>query len=401
MDNGLVERWVMALKDRFRELNGNLIARLTDNAGAKRAALLNSDGNEVLSIDSAGNIRRGAVLVGSVSTAGLVNLQLPNLIGGKYLRGWPFTRVLTFTNSWVQASLHGIRPYASYYQDPTGKVFLSGAISGGTVGLAAFTLPDGFRPYASELFCVASSGGIARVDVEADGRVVPVTGSGTFYLDGISFYPAAYAGLFNAAAFTAGWTDFAGSFSATAYYKDQYGRVHLRGLMRSGTVPGTAFTLPAGFRASRRTVFATMSNSLFGRVDAYENGQVIVDNGSNAWVSVSGMMFPASDVAPETNWALLQEMSAWVDFDPANWGTASFWVDGTGRVHLSGLTKDGALLSVAHAIPPGLRPARALSFPVASNNAYGQVDISNTGNATFPSGSPAWLSYGGCHWLPL
>jgi hypothetical protein len=47
--------------------------------------------------------------------------------------------------------------------------------------------------------------------------------------------------------FQNGWTDYGVAGSPAGYYKDQLGIVHMVGAIKDGTVPGTAFTLPAGY----------------------------------------------------------------------------------------------------------------------------------------------------------
>lgn len=79
---------------------------------------------------------------------------------------------------------------ARYWKDKFGIVHLSGLIKGGTSGLAAFTLPAGYRVATNNdlLFTVYSGAGVlGRVDVVAGGQV-KVTGTTSLVtLSGISF----------------------------------------------------------------------------------------------------------------------------------------------------------------------------------------------------------------------
>lgn len=78
------------------------------------------------------------------------------------------------------------------------------------------------------------------------------------------------------------------------YYKDPTGRVHLRGMIDSGTVPSAAFNLPAGYRPKKTVLFSTISNASVGRVDVSLSGNVVVQNPSNNnWVSLDGLSFLA------------------------------------------------------------------------------------------------------------
>ena len=82
---------------------------------------------------------------------------------------------------------------------------------------------------------------------------------------------------------------------SVAYYKDSLGIVHLRGLIKNGTVGAVAFTLPAGYRPDLPYHFACASNNAagVGRVDP--NGTVNILAGSNIWFDVSVMSFKAEN----------------------------------------------------------------------------------------------------------
>ena len=89
------------------------------------------------------------------------------------------------------------------------------------------------------------------------------------------------------------WADYSTTYNTIQYMKDSMGFVHLKGLCKSGTLPGTIFTLPVGFRPTRRQLFISMSNSTYGRCDVAADGQVIANNGNNAWFTIDGMTFLA------------------------------------------------------------------------------------------------------------
>lgn len=95
------------------------------------------------------------------------------------------------------------------------------------------------------------------------------------------------------------WVSYDGGtdYGIAGYYKDAAGVVHLRGLIKSGTMGAAAFTLPAGFRPQYRCIFMGLSanNNTICRVDVFQNGQVAPQggSGSNVWVSLEGMSFMA------------------------------------------------------------------------------------------------------------
>jgi hypothetical protein len=95
-----------------------------------------------------------------------------------------------------------------------------------------------------------------------------------------------------APAFANSWVNFGSNWADAAYWKDPFGVVHLRGLIKSGTVGNTAFTLPPGYRPGVNETFSTISNAAVGRVDCLTSGAVQpVSPSNNTYVSLSGITF--------------------------------------------------------------------------------------------------------------
>ena len=95
----------------------------------------------------------------------------------------------TLLNSWVNYGA-GVQT-AGYYKDKFGIVHLQGAVKDGTIGLAAFSLPVGYRPSATESFACASNGAFGQCNIQPTGGVNPAIGSNViFYFSGISFRAA-------------------------------------------------------------------------------------------------------------------------------------------------------------------------------------------------------------------
>lgn len=92
-----------------------------------------------------------------------------------------------FQNSWV--NFGGSDQTAAFWRDPLGWVHLRGTIkSGSAINTAAFTLPPGFRPTATEIFPSVSNGAFGAVSVTAGGVVTPFVGSTAYVtLSGIHF----------------------------------------------------------------------------------------------------------------------------------------------------------------------------------------------------------------------
>lgn len=83
-------------------------------------------------------------------------------------------------------------------------------------------------------------------------------------------------------------------FNPAGYRKDALGYVHLRGLIKNGTVNTTFFTLPTGYRPYRQELFMSLQNNAVGRVDIETDGDVKMGGvGSNAFVQLDGLIFKA------------------------------------------------------------------------------------------------------------
>jgi hypothetical protein len=93
--------------------------------------------------------------------------------------------------------------------------------------------------------------------------------------------------------FTNSWVNYGGDFFNASYIQDPGGFVHLRGVIKSGSVGSSAFTLPTGYRpTSSNGLFVVISNDSVGRVDIDTDGNVIPKSPSNnAYVSLEGIVF--------------------------------------------------------------------------------------------------------------
>ena len=89
------------------------------------------------------------------------------------------------------------------------------------------------------------------------------------------------------------WVNFGSPFTPAGYYKDPTGRVHLRGLVKSGSsASAIIFTLPAGFIPANTHVFAAVSNEAICDLRVDTSGNVFANaGGSTTWVSLDGISF--------------------------------------------------------------------------------------------------------------
>lgn len=94
--------------------------------------------------------------------------------------------------------------------------------------------------------------------------------------------------------FSNSWINYGGAEQAAEYCKDGMGFVHLRGIIKSGTVDSSAFTLPAGYVPQAMVRFSVISNSAIGYVGILASGEVRPYAPSdNTWVSLDGITFYA------------------------------------------------------------------------------------------------------------
>ena len=94
------------------------------------------------------------------------------------------------------------------------------------------------------------------------------------------------------------WVNYNDGFTTSGYWKDSNNQVHLRGLIKSGTVAdGTViFTLPQGFRPLQKEMFIVfISGGGYGRVDVYDNGSVVAKIVNATYTSLSGISFLAKN----------------------------------------------------------------------------------------------------------
>lgn len=90
-----------------------------------------------------------------------------------------------------------------------------------------------------------------------------------------------------------GWVNFGSGFQSVGYMKDSLGFVHLRGVVKSGTVDQAIFTLPAGYRpiATVYSLNANGASSYTGIVNVSPTGVVKNDTGTNAYQSLDNVVF--------------------------------------------------------------------------------------------------------------
>lgn len=190
------------------------------------------------------------------------------------------------------------------------------------------------------------------------------------------------------------------SHPPATYFKDDSGLVHLTGLIRNGTLGANAFQLPASHSGYFTFLFAALSNSALGRVDATLisgsfNEVRPASPSVNAWVALERMVIPTS-----MKDAYFPSYSgSWVDYSSTNNSYAHPFVikDKQGICWMFGMVKSGS--GTIFNLPEEYRPAKQEIFGVIANAAIGRVDVSPNGNVDFNYGANNWVSLDGLSWM--
>ena len=200
---------------------------------------------------------------------------------------------LAYLNGWGAGSVNPERNLI-YGKDSIGRTFVNGSFGktpAPTVDTVAFNLPAGYRPdqgiYTVGGAVVGSSGGFANLFMNSgtgdfSWRVGTVD-SNEVSVDGVIIPPAGKS--WSTPTMTGTWVSY-GSSNNPEYYKDSEGVVHMRGLIKSGTINSSCFTLPTGYKPTKNIVRATVSNGQAARLDIRSDGLVMPVTGNNAWFSL-------------------------------------------------------------------------------------------------------------------
>ena len=88
------------------------------------------------------------------------------------------------------------------------------------------------------------------------------------------------------------WVSYGAGYVGANYRRLPGGLVQLRGLVKSGTSPGTIFTLPVGYRPAQNCRFAAVSNpNVWGATQVGTDGTVQQVAGNNLYHFLDGVIF--------------------------------------------------------------------------------------------------------------
>jgi hypothetical protein len=93
------------------------------------------------------------------------------------------------------------------------------------------------------------------------------------------------------------WVNFGSGYQEVGYMKDSMGFVHIRGMIKSGTLGADIFILPAGYRPNSH-ILQVGSRDVGGTEDAanfqiLSDGRVMATTGSTSWTSFGNISFKA------------------------------------------------------------------------------------------------------------
>lgn len=253
-------------------LGGNLFT--IPNPGAVRFPRFNAD-NTVSALDAASF--RAAIGAGTSSTTGTVTSVGLSAPTGFTVSGSPVTGSGTLSFS-----------FSAGYSLPSNTA--QAAWDAKEPGITAGSTSQYWRGDKSWQTLDKSAVGLGNVDNTSDANKPVSTAQQTAF----NLKANKAQENWTAPTFLNSWINNGSGYNNAGFYKDEFGIVHLRGLVKSGTMQASIFTLPTGYRPAAREFFGTVSNALFGSVYIDPDGSVVPWSGSNAWFSLDGITFKAA-----------------------------------------------------------------------------------------------------------
>lgn len=104
-----------------------------------------------------------------------------------------------------------------------------------------------------------------------------------------------YVGTTGEPAFQNNWVTAGSGILIPNFFKDNFGIVHLEGMISGGTANTVAFTLPLAYRPSKFLHFPVIKSGVLGEIDINTDGTVlVVTYSSGNWISLDNISFRAS-----------------------------------------------------------------------------------------------------------
>ena len=313
----------------------------------------------------------------------------------------------TTNDEWV--SYDGSSNYnnAGFTKTSNGRVFLRGliqnnknsdAISNSIIG----RLPEGYRPEGKLVFQTITSPNVAaRVDIEADGDIIAVTGDGTWIsLDSISFLPAGHPYTWNNVTYNTAaspvWSNWGSPYENVRITRDTIGRVNLQGLARAGnnTSNTTIATPPStAYNPTKSLHFPAGANG-FGLFWVWSDGDIVKRGAqTSSYLGLNTIYYPGS----LGTWTSITPLSPWVNYSDAagSYPQLSCTKASDGVVTIRGLIKNGSVTSgtVLATLPAACTaPSKQTAMVAASYDDVGRVDIMPNGQLILRLGTTNWFA---------
>jgi hypothetical protein len=306
-----------------------------------------------------------------------------------------------WSNSWNNYEPLAYAP-VGWKQDAAGKVRLKGMMAGGTIGVAAFTVPPALCPDQQVMFSCPSVAGMALVAVEPSGAVAVLayaSGSSNAWvsLDDVAWFPASMKIPWVDVASTAGlagtWTNYGNGYPNARWYLDPFGVVHWDGLIQNSST-STGITIcnldPAAYNVlGVVSIFNTASSNGGARIDVdptiLQLSAYAYAGAGNSYLSLAGIEY----FAPNTNINIVALPAAsfntgWTNYSAGSYDSFSICKDDSGLVRLRGLiaASGSSVTNMGSSpLPPGFRPGAEMRFPaICGGNLVGHINVGRDGN---------------------
>lgn len=312
---GLWKRWVREMATKLRHINGNLLIQLGDKVAGTRLSVRNSDGAEVFGVDSSGQVlalgyadskrrmyrsmfsNQGEARWLKIATLPVSNSYWGDLLrlsvdGGAYPASLKYHADLTLSARDGFTARLGITygdAYSTIYAriqvyqetDNTYSVYLhTNGLSWSHIAADCATTDFEPSPTAGEGSKLIRSV-ISQTTTPTGTLVWDMWNNGPYNgaYNGLTQWLSL--GLFN------GWANYGSGYEPTAFFKDPMGFIHLRGLVKSGTLNSTITQLGTGCRPAYIRILPTYCDAGVGQLRIDTSGNIAQFSGSNGWFSLA------------------------------------------------------------------------------------------------------------------
>jgi type II secretory pathway pseudopilin PulG len=367
--------------------------------------------------------------INSARPGNVINIEVTakNDLGASPVGTYTYTKPV-----WTYANLNsGWNCYSSSWPCPSytittaGVVLLQGLAKDGASNTAIFTLPSSLVPNKQIIFAGLNSGGSAgRLDVATNGNVIwQVIGTGSSLwvsLDSVRYLSQSIAApSWTTTSYGTNWVAYGGSWGVPQYTKDNLGRTHVYGLVKTGD-PNTASTIvgvgTSNYQSPMADIYpAVTSPNAIANYQANSSGNLTARyQGSSSWFSVASMYHPVGTTITYNAPAL---QNSWVNYG-GSYQVAGYAKSADNIVSLRGLIRAGTVTSgtTLFYMPAGYCPDRRVLLTTegtqpangSPDQTFARIDIwwdaaNNRCEVDLVGTSPAvgngWLSLANIHFL--